>query len=132
MCAVYLCVTAVCSVFVCDCVCSVFVCDCVCSVFVCDCVCSVFVCDCCEGIAYESTLLSIHMESLNFIASQSSCVCVCVCPGKPRARAGEEPGDLGVLRTKLLRFLSTSKHYVAAEHITSFPPDGTLYCLVFL
>ncbi len=44
--------------------------------------------------------------------------------GKPRARAGEEPGDLGVLRTKLLRFLATSRHYVAAEHITSFPQDG--------
>ena len=44
--------------------------------------------------------------------------------GKLQARAGEEPGELGVLRTKLLRFLATSKHYVAAEHITSFPQDG--------
>ncbi len=52
------------------------------------------------------------------------CVCVCVCAGRGRERAGEEPGDLGVLRIKLLRFLETSQHYAAEQHISSFPPDG--------
>ena len=40
-------------------------------------------------------------------------------------KAGEEPGMLGVLRTKLLKFLWESQHYVAVEHILSFPQDGT-------
>ena len=44
--------------------------------------------------------------------------------GRGRARAGEEPGKLGILRTKLLRFLETSKCYSPAEHISSFPQDG--------
>ena len=43
---------------------------------------------------------------------------------KPRVKPGEEPGNLGKLRTKLLRFLRKSHHYVAAEHISSFPQDG--------
>jgi hypothetical protein len=43
--------------------------------------------------------------------------------GRQRARAGEEPGELGVLRTKLLQFLRTSRHYKAAEHISSLPDD---------
>ena len=49
--------------------------------------------------------------------------------GRQRARAGEEPGELGVLRTKLLKFLDTSRYYVAAEHISSFPQDGTCVCM---
>lgn len=49
--------------------------------------------------------------------------------GRQRARAGEEPGELGVLRTKLLKFLDTSRYYVAAEHISSFPQDGTCACM---
>ena len=44
--------------------------------------------------------------------------------GRQRDRAGEEPGELGVLRTKLLKFLDTSKHYAAEEHISSLPMDG--------
>jgi hypothetical protein len=43
--------------------------------------------------------------------------------GRQRARAGEEPGMLGVLRTKLLQFLRSSRHYKAAEHISSLPDD---------
>ena len=44
--------------------------------------------------------------------------------GRQRARAGEEPGTLGVLRTKLLHFLRSSRHYNPAEHISSLPDDG--------
>ena len=44
---------------------------------------------------------------------------------KQKVKAGDEPGMLGVLRTKLLKFLRESQHYVAAEHISSFPQDGT-------
>ncbi len=49
---------------------------------------------------------------------------VCYLGYKQRAKAGAEPGELGVLRTKLLTFLRQSQHYVAAEHISSFPQDG--------
>jgi hypothetical protein len=38
--------------------------------------------------------------------------------------AGDEPGELGVLRTKLLQFLQTSKHYEASMHISKFPKEG--------
>lgn len=51
--------------------------------------------------------------------------CVCVCTEhKQRAKAGEEPGELGKLRRKLLNFLTWSKHYEAAEHVSTFPRDG--------
>ena len=40
-------------------------------------------------------------------------------------KAGDEPGMLDVLRTKLLKFLQESQHYVAEAHISSFPQDGT-------
>ena len=50
-------------------------------------------------------------------------------PGYQRLKAGEEPGELGELRTKLLKFLNTSQHYDAAECICSFPRDGTCVCV---
>ena len=52
--------------------------------------------------------------------------------GRQRARAGEEPGVLGVLRTKLLQFLRSSRHYKAAEHISSLPDDGQQLFIVFI
>ena len=45
--------------------------------------------------------------------------------GKAQAKAGQEPGELGKVRKKLLHFLETSQHYVPAELISSFPSDGT-------
>ena len=44
--------------------------------------------------------------------------------GKVQAKAGQEPGELGKIRKKLLNFLETSQHYVPAELISSFPSDG--------
>ena len=50
-------------------------------------------------------------------------------PGYQRLKVGEEPGELGELRTKLLKFLNTSQHYDAAECICSLPRDGTCVCV---
>ena len=50
-----------------------------------------------------------------------------MCPmhlGKAQAKAGQEPGELGKIRKKLLHFLETSQHYVPEELISSFPSDG--------
>lgn len=44
--------------------------------------------------------------------------------GRPRAKAGEEPGQLGYLRSKLLHFLQSSRHYEAESLISRFPGDG--------
>lgn len=43
---------------------------------------------------------------------------------RQRDKPGEEQGELGKLRAKLLKFLHKSRHYNAADHITSFPQDG--------
>ena len=45
---------------------------------------------------------------------------------RQRAKPGQEQGELGVMRRKLLDFLRKSQHYVAADHISSFPQDGEL------
>ena len=50
-------------------------------------------------------------------------------PGDQQPKAGEEPGELGRLRAKLLKFLDTSRHYDAAECISSLPRDGTCVCV---
>jgi len=46
--------------------------------------------------------------------------------GKAQVKAGKEPGELGKVRRKLLRFLEESQHYIPAELISSFPSDGML------
>ena len=51
--------------------------------------------------------------------------CLVLDPGhRQRAKPGEEPGDLGKIRSKLLQFLRRSQHYEAFAHISSFPDDG--------
>ena len=51
--------------------------------------------------------------------------CLVLDPGhRQRAKPGEEPGDLGKIRSKLLQFLKRSQHYEAFAHISSFPDDG--------
>ena len=49
------------------------------------------------------------------------------CIGRPRAKAGEEPDELGLLRSKLLNFLQSSKYYLAERLISQFPHEGE-YC----
>ncbi|XP_064621475.1 vam6/Vps39-like protein [Lineus longissimus] len=44
--------------------------------------------------------------------------------GKPRARAGEEPGELGKLRKKLINFLGDSTYYTPEKLLTHFPFDA--------
>lgn len=43
--------------------------------------------------------------------------------GRPRAKAGEEPDELGLLRSKLLNFLQSSQYYEPEALISKFPPD---------
>ena len=43
--------------------------------------------------------------------------------GQIPARAGEEPGELGELRKKLIEFLTKSLHYDARELLVGFPMD---------
>ncbi|XP_019851602.1 PREDICTED: vam6/Vps39-like protein [Amphimedon queenslandica] len=43
--------------------------------------------------------------------------------GRPRAKAGEEPGELGYLRSRLLHFLQSSKYYEPEGLISRFPQD---------
>ena len=47
-------------------------------------------------------------------------------PGQSFVRAGTEPGDLGVIRKKLLFFLETSQHYRPEKLLTRFPFDSEL------
>ena len=46
--------------------------------------------------------------------------------------AGQETGELGELRTQLLRFLNKSTHYRAEKLIRTFPYECEygIYCLV--
>ena len=39
-------------------------------------------------------------------------------------KAGEEPGEVGVMRAKLLAFLSASLHYQPDRLLIHFPLDG--------
>ena len=39
--------------------------------------------------------------------------------------AGQEPGELGELRRKLVTFLQTSKHYLPERLLAHFPFDST-------
>ena len=48
----------------------------------------------------------------------------CVCVGRPRAKAGSEPGELGFMRSKLLNFLESSKYYRPEDLISKFPENG--------
>ena len=65
------------------------------------------------ALFYKDEICELMME---YIASLSQ--------GQIPARAGEEPGDLGELRTKLLKFLSVSLHYDARELLVGFPMDS--------
>ena len=51
--------------------------------------------------------------------------------GRPRAKAGEEPDELGLLRSKLLNFLQSSQYYEPEALISKFPPDGEQYHVKF-
>ena len=51
--------------------------------------------------------------------------------GRPRAKAGEEPDELGLLRSKLLNFLQSSQYYEPEALISNFPPDGEQYHVKF-
>lgn len=44
--------------------------------------------------------------------------------GRPRAKAGEEPDQLGLLRSKLLNFLESSHYYQPETLISKFPSHG--------
>ena len=44
--------------------------------------------------------------------------------GRPRSKAGEEPGQLGLLRSKLLNFLESSHYYQPETLISKFPSTG--------
>merc|ERR1712142_256434 len=44
-------------------------------------------------------------------------------PGEPPPNAGHEPGDLGVWRDKLLKFLKSSTHYKPDRLLTHFPSN---------
>ncbi|XP_064600177.1 vam6/Vps39-like protein [Liolophura sinensis] len=44
--------------------------------------------------------------------------------GHPPSKAGQEPGELGELRVKLLNFLEQSQLYVPERLLTHFPLDG--------
>ena len=46
-------------------------------------------------------------------------------PGR-RPKAGEESGEAGKMRKKLLQFIESSKHYQPQEHVSSLPRDGEL------
>ena len=50
--------------------------------------------------------------------------CDRVCVGRPRAKAGSEPGELGFMRSKLLNFLESSKYYRPEDLISKFPESG--------
>ena len=43
--------------------------------------------------------------------------------GEPPPSAGHEPGDLGVWRDKLLKFLKSSSHYTPERLLTQFPSN---------
>ena len=45
-------------------------------------------------------------------------------------QAGAEPGELGVLRTKLLRFLQTSRHYEASMLATPLHYSSFMQCSI--
>lgn len=47
--------------------------------------------------------------------------------GVPAVAAGEEGGDLGEFRTKLLSFLDISTSYQPAKLISDFPFDGKAF-----
>lgn len=42
-------------------------------------------------------------------------------------KAGEEPGELGALRKKLVWFLHKSRHYIPERLLTRFPTDGKYF-----
>ncbi|RUS79603.1 hypothetical protein EGW08_012628 [Elysia chlorotica] len=44
--------------------------------------------------------------------------------GHPPSKAGEEPGELGEARKKLVTFLHTSQSYIPERLLTHFPTDG--------
>ncbi|GFN97687.1 vam6/vps39-like protein [Plakobranchus ocellatus] len=44
--------------------------------------------------------------------------------GHPPSKVGEEPGELGEARKKLVSFLHTSKSYIPERLLTHFPTDG--------
>ena len=48
--------------------------------------------------------------------------------------AGQETGELGELRTQLLKFLNESTHYRAEKLIRTFPYECEygIYCLVMM
>ena len=67
-----------------------------------------------------------HSDQVHFVFSDHKIIVwlSSVALGKAQAKAGQEPGELGKVRKKLLYFLETSQHYVPAELISSFPSDG--------
>ena len=50
----------------------------------------------------------------------------CFIIGRPKAKAGEEPGELGLLRSKMLNFLHSSQHYEPEGLVSKFPMDSKL------
>ena len=73
----------------------------------------------CDGGGHVMVVMYVHLCILSCSLSHPSS------PGH-RVKAGEEPGELGNMRRKLLQFIESSKHYQPQEHVTSLPRDGEL------
>lgn len=74
-----------------------------------------------QRLLNESHLLTRHILLILTVNDKSAFA------GVPAVAAGEEGGDLGQFRTKLLSFLDISTSYQPAKLISDFPFDGKAF-----
>ena len=55
------------------------------------------------------------------------CFTLSIFLGHLPCKAGQEPGDVGIYRRKLINFLHRSTNYVPERLLTRFPLDGMLF-----